>query len=237
MSKINVTEVSDEDLSPADIEAQIDANMSSAVSKKTEVKVEAKPVAKTETPKVQKSVPKTADVKPKVEEITKTEPTVVSHRGKILNPADATKDAQVDMSGDKKSKTDEPEEEKLEVKVENNIKAEDEPKKAPLAPAQEVNDESAPVAEKLGSISEEIKDAEAKKEEANEAKRLEEFPPEIIDTKQYHLPIKTSNRRGKNSVSLTTVLFLVFLLVVALAYVAADKEIYDPGIKLPYNFF
>ncbi len=241
----------DDDLSPEDIQAKIDAQASNVGAKKESKAVninvssgeskEAKPKAekpKTEESKVEK--PKISAAKRTAPTSAKTtEPAVVSHRGKILNPADARKDEAVDG-------TDNADEAKPEPKVEPTpapkpepepVKEEvDEPKEAPAEKRPEIKP-AEQVSEKLTEISDDLKEGDPEKEaeKAKKEENSETQQPQIFDTKEYHLPIKATKHHKKNSFSATDAL-LFLLIVLFAAYIAADLDIYDPGFKLPFDF-
>jgi len=227
VSKIDVKSGGDSS-SLDDLQAQIDAKVNTVI-KKPEVVPTSEPA--NATIEVKKVAKPTTVAKP-------VDAAVVSHRGKMLDPANARKDPPAEASEPaEKPKVAEtvtkPVEQKIETPAEKEVV---EPAPAPVetsvaAPPAE------PVEEKLGEISEQIRQDEAAKEEAKEAKKSETQQPQIFDTKQYHLPIKSTKHHASGSLGATTILFVIFLFVLAMAYVAADMEVYDPGFALPVNIF
>jgi len=228
VSKIDVKTGSDNSSSLDDLQAQIDAKVNTAIKKPvviTDPEPE-KPAIEVKT--VAKPPPATKPI----------DAAVVSHKGKMLDPANARKDSPVE-SGEatEKPKVAETVTKPVEQKIETSAEKEDVEPESVMVDTPATTPSAEPVGEKLGEISEQIKQDEAAKEEAREAKKLETQEPQIFDTKQYHLPIKATKHHASGSLGATGVLFVIFLLVLALAYAAADMEVYDPGFALPLNIF
>lgn len=243
MAKINV-KVTDEissDLSPDDIQAKIDAQMSTAVKKPAATKVSivakepaVKPIARKAVRAAIVSEEKPSIVKP-------TEPTVVSHRGKVLNPkieeAKVESDTAVDVVETKpveKVATVKPAEAaEEEVGVGTEVADDKSTEKAvETEEAKEVkSEELAPEESKIDAPPEK---SEGEPQEAK-PKEDEVQQPQIFDTNQYHLPIKATKHNKHDNGNIVALLVLLVVLVVA--YVGADMGMYDPGFKLPYDIF
>lgn len=236
MSKITVKTA--DDLSPDDIQAQIDAKVSSAnkpakATKVSKPKTAAKPA---------KAATKPATAKVVVDK--PTEPAVISHRGKMLKPADEHKVEAVKEEEPPKATS---EAGKTETKVEPvtpapkpEAKEPEKPAPAPEpspeskpAPAPEPVTEEKPPVEDLGQ-----RDVDQPTPDPTQIKKAEaQQQPQIFDTKQYHLPIKATKHHRRGGPSTLSYLFLIMLVAAALAYAAADLGWYDPGFELPYDLF